>query len=323
MLKLKIIILFLTIGLTVKAQQLPLFSQYMFNGFLVNPAVAGADGYTAVTLSAREQWLGIKDSPKTHIVAFQTRLLKNSHVSRNRSVWRRFVRKSRSGRVGFGGYIYNDRNGLIDRTGGQFTYSYHLKLGGNQLSFGLSANIYQYSINRSKLELENEKDGLINNSDLKMYIPDFSFGALYTAENYYLGFATAQLMQSSIQLSNDNSSQFRSYRQYSLTAGYNYEINREMSIVPSVYVKLTNQLVPQVDISAKIYFNESYYAGMSFRTGSAFIVLGGVSIDKITVGLAYDYNLSTIRKENFGSFELMAAMKFGDNARRYRWINRY
>jgi type IX secretion system PorP/SprF family membrane protein len=324
MLKLKLIlILSLTIGLTVKAQQLPLFSQYMFNGFLVNPAVTGADGYTAVTLTAREQWLGIKDSPKTHIVAFQARLLKTSHVSRNRSVWKRFLRKSRSGRVGFGGYIYNDRNGLIDRTGGQFTYSYHLKMGVNQLSFGLSANIYQYSINQAKLELENEKDGLINNSDLRMYIPDFSFGALYTAKNYYVGFATAQLMQSSIQLSNDNSSQFRSYRQYSVTAGYNYEINREMSIVPSVYVKVTNQLVPQIDISAKMYFNESYYAGMSFRTGSAFIVMGGVSIDKITIGLAYDYNLSTIRKENFGSFELMAAMKFGDNARRYRWINRY
>lgn len=310
-------------SLSVKAQQLPLFSQYMFNGFLVNPSVAGLDGYTAVTLTAREQWLGMKDAPKTHIVAFQARILKKSHISRNKSVWRRFMSRTRSGRIGVGGYLYNDRNGLIDRTGAQFTYAYHIKMRSDQLSFGLSANIYQYSINRSRLELENPSDALVNNSDLKMYIPDFSFGAYYTTREYYVGFATAQLLQSSLQLSNDNSSMFRSYRQYSLTAGYNFDINKRMSVVPSMYLKVTNQLVPQVDVSAKMYFNDSYYAGLSMRTGGAIILLGGVTIEKVTVGVAYDYNLNGLRKHNYGSFEMMAAMKFGDNARRYKWINRY
>ena len=40
----------------VNAQQLPLYSQYTFNGFLLNPAVAGAEGYTAINLTNREQW---------------------------------------------------------------------------------------------------------------------------------------------------------------------------------------------------------------------------------------------------------------------------
>ncbi|HEX3009033.1 MAG TPA: type IX secretion system membrane protein PorP/SprF [Bacteroidales bacterium] len=314
----------LVLGITsAKAQQLPLFSQYMFNGFLVNPAAAGADGYTSVTLTAREQWLGMKDAPKTHLITFQSRLVKNGKMSRNKSVWRRFLKKSRSGRVGFGGYIYNDKNGLIDRTGGQFTYAYHLKMRRDQLSFGLSANIYQYSINRSKLVLENDQDALVNNSDLKMYIPDFSFGMYYTSKEYYVGFATANLLQSSLQLSNENSSQFRSYRQYSITAAYNFDVNKKVSVVPSMYLKVTNQLVPQIDISAKVYFDNSYYGGLSFRTGSAFILLGGLTVDKFSLGVAYDYNLNGLRKHNYGSFELMAGMKFGDNARRYKWINRY
>lgn len=325
MLNFKVIvtIIILMVSLTAKAQQLTLFSQYMFNGFLVNPAVAGLDGYTAVTLTAREQWLGMKEAPKTHIVAFQARLLRKSHISRNKSVWRRFMSRTRSGRVGLGGFLYNDRNGLLDRTGAQITYAYHIKMRSDQLSFGLSANIYQYSISRTKLQLENPNDALINNSDMKMYIPDFNFGVYYTSRDYYIGFATAQLLQSSLQLSNENASEFRSYRQYSLSAGYNFDINKRMSVVPSMYLKVTNQLVPQIDVSAKLYFSESYYAGMSFRTGSALILLGGVTIDKVTVGLAYDYNLNSIRKHNYGSFELMAAMKFGDNARRYKWINRY
>jgi type IX secretion system PorP/SprF family membrane protein len=162
MFKRKVITTFLMfVGLSASAQQLPLFSQYMFNGFLVNPAVAGVDGYTAVTVTAREQWLGMKEAPKTHIVAFQGRILRKGHISRNRSVWKRFLSQSRSGRVGLGGYIYNDRNGLIDRTGAQFTYAYHLTLRNDQLSFGLSANIYQYSIDRNLLQLENDKDALV------------------------------------------------------------------------------------------------------------------------------------------------------------------
>jgi type IX secretion system PorP/SprF family membrane protein len=156
-----------------------------------------------------------------------------------------------------------------------------------------------------------------------MYIPDFNFGVYYTSRRYYIGFAASQLLQSSIQLSNENSSQFRSYRQYSLTAGYSYEINRDISVVPSLYVKVTNQLIPQADISAKIYFNEMYYTGLSFRTGGALIVMGGINIEKFSLGVAYDYNLNGIRRHNYGSFELMAALKFGDNARRYKWINRY
>lgn len=38
------------------AQQLPLFSQYLFNGFLINPAYAGIDGLTTVNIVSREQW---------------------------------------------------------------------------------------------------------------------------------------------------------------------------------------------------------------------------------------------------------------------------
>lgn len=98
-------------------QQLPNYSQYMMNGFLLNPAIAGNDGYTSVNLTAREQWLGISTAPRTHAISFQTRLLKTSYISRSTSVRRKITRPSRQGRVGLGGYIFNDKNGIIDRTG--------------------------------------------------------------------------------------------------------------------------------------------------------------------------------------------------------------
>ena len=77
--KLTVLLIVSTIA-NLTAQQLPLFSQYMFNTFLINPAAAGLDGYTAVNITAREQWLGLKDSPKTHILSGQTRLDANNFI---------------------------------------------------------------------------------------------------------------------------------------------------------------------------------------------------------------------------------------------------
>ena len=89
-----------------EAQQVPLYSQYMMNGFLLNPAVAGSEGYTAVNLTVREQWLGLKDAPKTQALSGQTRMLKNSFISKNSSIRKRQRLSSRSGNIGLGAIYF-------------------------------------------------------------------------------------------------------------------------------------------------------------------------------------------------------------------------
>lgn len=143
------IIVFQVFSLAQKAaaQQLPLLSQYLFNGFLVNPAFAGLDGLSTVTLAAREQWLGLANRPMTHIVSFQTRILLKSFVKKNASARLRIMKRYTSGRVAVGGYVFNDRNGILDRTGTQLTYAYHIPMKKNSLSFATSFSMYQFSIN--------------------------------------------------------------------------------------------------------------------------------------------------------------------------------
>ncbi len=75
----KLVILFtlFLMGMAIgNSQQLPLYSQYMMNKFLLNPAIAGSDGYTSVNLTAREQWVGFSNAPRTHAISAQTRILK-------------------------------------------------------------------------------------------------------------------------------------------------------------------------------------------------------------------------------------------------------
>ena len=80
-----IYILFLVIIEQVSfAQQLPLYSQYLYNKFLINPAVAGSDGYTSINLTAREQWVGISRAPQTYSLSIQTRFLKRAHILKDK-----------------------------------------------------------------------------------------------------------------------------------------------------------------------------------------------------------------------------------------------
>jgi hypothetical protein len=91
---------------------LPVYSQYTFNKFLLNPAAAGVDGYTSISLVAREQWVGFKGTPKTHAITIDSRLLRNSYISKNINPRKRFpVRK-----VGWAAHAFND-HGTADRTG--------------------------------------------------------------------------------------------------------------------------------------------------------------------------------------------------------------
>jgi type IX secretion system PorP/SprF family membrane protein len=110
------VILTLIVCPQLHAQQLPVYSQYMMNAFLLNPAVAGHEGYTAINVTGREQWLGMKDAPGTYAVSAQTRLLKNSYISRSASIRKRKRVMSRSGRVGYGLYAYTDMAGAFNRT---------------------------------------------------------------------------------------------------------------------------------------------------------------------------------------------------------------
>ncbi|MBN2814280.1 MAG: type IX secretion system membrane protein PorP/SprF [Bacteroidales bacterium] len=321
-----------------EAQQLPVYSQYMMNGFLINPAVAGHEGYTAINLTAREQHLGLKEAPGTYALSYQTRLLKNSYISRSASIRRRKRVMSRSGRVGYGVYAFTDMSGAFNRTGLQGTYTYHIPLDRSQISLGLSVTGYQFRIDDSKIRLLEVDDPVLLNTEKSAFIPDANFGVYYSDRNLYAGISAMQLFQTPLKLGADKDGPgFRMIRHYFITAGYRFEVSRDILMEPSFLFKTTEKFIAQADVNVKMYFQENYWAGISWRTGGSYslveetmkgkgssaIIMGGLKVDKYYFGYAFDYTFNAIGARTWGSHEIMAAVKFGDNARRYRWLNRY
>jgi type IX secretion system PorP/SprF family membrane protein len=320
-----LVLLFLVTGaISTDAQQLPIYSQYTFNKFLLNPAIAGSDGYTTISLVAREQWVGFKGTPKTHAITMDSRLLRNSFISKNASVRRKKRMSSRSGRVGWAAHVFNDHNGPLDRTGVEGTYSYHMAIDKGQLSFGISGLFYQFRLNKDKVDLgDNNSDPLLDGMRGTLYIPDANFGAFYTSSSVYGGVSVMQIFQSSIHFGDNNGSTYRLKRNYNLIGGYYYEFSKNVAIEPSFLLKVPTASAPQLDLNARLYYKTNYWAGLSWRTRNAMVVYFGARFDKYFVGYGFDYNFSPIGKQTYGSHEFMAAVKFGDTARRYRWLNTY
>jgi type IX secretion system PorP/SprF family membrane protein len=308
------------------AQQVPMYSQYIMNGFLINPSFAGRDGYTTVNLTVREQWVGMAGSPSTYAASFQTRILKNSYISKSTSVRKKLIKPTKGGKVGLGGYVFSDNNGIMRRTGAQAVYAYHIQMGQtggypNDLAFGLAMTGYQFSINTEGLNYDTD-DPLLNSYDRSVFITDFNFGASYTTSKYYVGFAMTNLLRGSLLFADTSNTKRTELGHYFLTGGMKFPLTNDWVLEPSAFMKSSDMLFKslQVDLTTRIFYKDDYWAGLSLRTNDALIMLLGLKYDRFYFAYAFDFTLTDIRKQSFGTHEITLAVKFGESARRYRWI---
>jgi len=316
-------------GTIAEAQKSPIYNQYMMNKYLVNPAVAGYKGFTSLNLTVREQWLGWQNAPGTYSVSGQTRILRNSFIGRSMLLRRIFGRFRPSGRVGLGAHIFKDQNGILDKTGMEFTYAYHIHSGSSQYSFGLSSTFYQFKADLNDIqndELVNQSDDFLtaNGNQAAIFVPDFNFGFLYSLYEFYAGVSMNNMLESWLQFGNGNLAKFASERNYHFISGYTYPIDDMFEVEGSVLAqsdeKFTN---PIFNVSVKGTYLDDYWLGLSYRTDRAMIFLAGVSVKNFYFGYGFDYAFTSIQRYSYGSHEISFGVIFGDDSRRYRWLDRF
>jgi len=312
--------IFLSKGMS---QQAPVYSQYLLNGFLMNPAAAGSEGYTALNLTVREQWVGLQGGPSTYALSFQTRFMEDSKITRNKSVRKRSRSASRGGKVGLGGYLFNHKNGAVDRSGLKLTYAYHISFKKSQLSLGLSLVGYQYKLDDSKIQLEVPDDDLWQGVHKAVFIPDADVGVYFTSKDYWVGFSVDQLLESAIKFGDEGYDKFVMERNYYLMGGYDFMISQDVVLSPSAHIKLAENGKVQADISGRCYFMQNFWGGLTYRTGQSLILVAGVSVDRLVFGYSYDMGLNSLQKHSYGTHEFTFIVKLGDITSRHRWLSRY
>ena len=322
--KLALILAFIICTAGAAAQQLPLYSQYLYNKFLINPAVAGSDGYSSFNITAREQWIGYSGAPRTFSFSGQGRVLKRGYQLRS-SARRNSYRPKTDGKIGFGGYVFSDRNGLIQRTGFQASYSYHMWVQNNtQLSMGLAVTGYHFKINEREINFENPNEPWMNNELRRgIFVPDADFGIYVLNPKYNVGFSTSQMFGAAAKIGNDAYRNFRMDRHYYLFGSYSFDVSNKTELQPSALLMMSEQVKPMADIGLTYIYDQRIWAGLSYRTSKAVIANFGMTYTNMYIGYAFDFTLQEIQRVTYGTHELTIAIRFGDTARKYRWLDRY
>lgn len=284
------IIVFVCFANALSAQQIPLTSQYMFNDYLLNPAIAGSTEYTLVSLSARSQWTGLDGAPKTQFFSAHTKI---------------------GEKMGLGGFVYNDETGPIRETGMQLSYAYHLTVRDNaKLSFSLAGMFASHYINKARLRPEEGGDDALNNLMINAAVGDINFGVLYYTNKYKVGLSSPQLLQSKLYAGSgkgDNLSALA--RHYNLYGDYQFTINNKFDIIPSALLKYVQGAPFQVDINTRVSYVKKYWIGVSYRYNNAVAAMIGLNYRNLSFGYSYDYTLTDMSTYSTGGHEIFLSLK--------------
>lgn len=280
--------------LRTSAQQTPIYTQYMFNKLIYNPAVAGVDPYYQIRSDHRFQWIGMQDPPMTNALSIY-----GPHASMD---------------MGYGGYLYHDRTGPTSKTGLTGTYAYNIGVTDNiHLSMGVSLGIIQYRVDGTQITVKDIMDQALQGAVYSSYVPDANIGLYMYAENYYAGFSTCQLINTKLKLYDQSTGLNKLKCHFYLTGGYMYEINSNFKVEPSILIKGTAPLLIQMDFNARVIYQDRGWLGLSVRTKDALsILLGYIHENMINIGYSYDFTLTDLRKYNSGTHEIMIGYRFND-----------
>ena len=278
--------LFVLTTQTVRAQQDPNFTQYMYNTLSINPAYAGSrDVFSAVALH-RSQWLGFNGAPTSQTLSAHTPIS--------------------DGKMGLGFNIVNDQIGITQQTDINAIYSYALEMSRyTKLSFGINAGVNLMNIDYRDLNIFDPNDPEFNNNIENKVSPQVGLGALLYNDQYFVGLSVPSLLRND--RFSDNSiadATVRDRLHYYLTAGVVFDLTPTLKFKPSVLFRHVSGSPLLAELSSNFLINDRFTLGAAYRLNSAFSGLVGFQAsDSILLGIAYDRDISTFSSYNDGSLE--------------------
>jgi type IX secretion system PorP/SprF family membrane protein len=282
--KLKLVaVIALTSCTSVFAQQDPQFSQNMFNKLFTNPGYTGSSEGICGSLLYRNQWTGFEGNPSTVVFGIDAPV--------------EFLK----GGLGLS-VMATDELGFEKTFAAKLSYAFRFNVGQGNLAIGVDAGMVQKSLGSDFIYID-PLDPLIPTSNQSgSVVPDLGAGIYYNSDKLYAGISASHLTEGEVDYGDFST---KLARHHYLMAGYRIEFSPSMSLTPSVFVKNVADQT-QVDVNAKLDFNNRFWAGASYRLDDAIVVMAGMNIlPNLRLGYSYDLTTSELRNYSSGSHEIM------------------
>lgn len=290
------------------AQQRPQYSQYFTNPYLLNPAVAGSSEGMDLRAGMRLQWVGFTDAPRSFYGTMQVRLA----ASR-----RRFFSKTASEPRfyhGLGAQILADVTGPTSRTSAYGSYSLNQALSRTvRAALGASVGLQQFSLRGDDLRYSTATGTV---PSFSRAFPDAGVGLCVYSRKLFFGASMLQLFRNSFNANDGQLGIYTAYRHAFVTLGGQLPPQGDWTVVPSVQVKFVQPAPPAVDLNLKARYQDSFWAGISYRHQDAVIVAAGLRFaGGFDFSYSYDVVTSALAPYQRGSHELTIGYRIAPERR--------
>ncbi len=296
MIKNLLLLLFLSLAIIGKAQQVTQYSLYMLNPSLFNPAYAGMEESLSLTGVFRGQWAGLNGAPSQQALTTHMPLYFLSS--------------------GIGLSFENDRIGARRYSNFSLQYNYQLQMNTGTLSIGTNVDLTQINWDGTQLKSPdgiyidgqiNHNDDLLPTNRLGALTPSFGLGVFFKSKKLSLGASMKNLNEPSV-----------SYvtvalplnRHLYFMGSYEIDLTGRIALIPSIFLK-SDFIELQSDMSLQIKVDGNIFVGGGVRGFDAnsldgVSIFGGWQISKRMM-LAYNYDISTsyLANVNDGSHEIL------------------
>ena len=273
------------------AQQLPQFTQYMYNTISINPAYAGSRDALSIVGLHRSQWVGFRGGPVTQTLSIHTPL--------------------RNDRVGLGLSFIEDDLGPenFSYLYGDFSYSIPTGKEG-KLAFGIKGGFTQYSLDADFRESESLDPSIYGIED--RWTPNIGLGVYWSTNKLYFGLSTPRVL-------NTNKNKKEGFEaldrlSYYFTGGYVLDLSKTIKLKPAFLIKATNGAPVSYDLTANFLFNEKFWLGGSYRINEKTAAIGGIADFQVSrqlrIGYAYEKPISEIANYTTGTHEILLMYEF-------------
>lgn len=280
------------------SQQTPLYTMYMWNQLVINPAYAGSREALTASAVLREQWVGLEGAPSTQVLSIHSPLPND--------------------KIGLGFTVQNDNVGPVNNTGIWGDFAYRLQVTQKaKLSLAVRGGFGIYQADLRNIETGEANDPSFNQNISNDFTPNFGFGAYYYTDRAYVGIASPTLLENELNSGNNTPGQDfgdLNKRHYYLLAGYVFNISADSGSVmfrPSTVIRAVSGAPVSFDISANFLLKQKLWLGASYRYRDAIAAIVSFNFtDHLQAGYSYDFGTSDLNTYHNGSHEIMLTYDF-------------
>ncbi len=282
-------------------QNAPAFRQFYFNPYLFNPAYAGMNGYTEISLLYRQQWLGFNNVPAATGFTIE-------YPTHNRA--------------SFGMNFLSHEVVALHTTSTQATFAYRIPITARQfLFFGLSGVAGYNNLNINDADYSN--DPTILNAASNTFYGDANVGVVYALGGLRVGFTLPKLLGQTYFSPRDLvNTRYAQLRNQLYSASYKIRAGN-FSFEPYVLYRLNRDLQDWWEAATMVYFKEAIWLGGSYHSSQGLGFFLGMNIkEKLRFG--YSYELPPVNREFIAtsSHELHLKLRLGKK-RVFKWAARF